>query len=116
MLNLGRRRVFLCRKSVDMRKAFDSLADLVRVELAMDPFQGDVFVFVGKDRTRVKVLIWETTGFWLCAKRLETARFRLPVAAEHGVTAVLPLTIEQITALLTEVLPRVLHRPARTSA
>ena len=116
MLNLGRRRVFLCRKSVDMRKAFDSLADLVRVELAMDPFQGDVFVFVGKDRTRVKVLIWETTGFWLCAKRLETARFRLPSAAEHGDTAVLPLTIEQITSLLAEVIPRVLHRSVATSS
>jgi transposase len=116
MLNLGRRRVFLCRKSVDMRKAFDSLADLVRVELAMDPFQGDVFVFVGKDRTRAKVLIWETTGFWLCAKRLESARFRLPAAAEHGVAAALPLTIEQITSLLSAVIPRVLHRPAATSA
>jgi transposase len=115
MLNLGRRRVFLCRKSVDMRKAFDSLSDLVRVELAMDPFQGDVFVFVGKDRTRAKVLIWEATGFWLCAKRLESARFRLPAAVEHGVVDALPLTTEQITALLTEVMPRVLHRPATTS-
>lgn len=114
MLNLGRRRVYLCRKSVDMRKAFDSLSDLVRVELAMDPFQGDVFVFVAKDRTRAKVLIWEATGFWLCAKRLESAQFRLPSAAEHGAAAALPLTIEQITALLTEVMPRRLHRPVTT--
>ena len=116
MLNLGRRRVFLCRKPVDMRKAFDSLADLVRVELAMDPFQGDVFVFVGKDRTRAKVLIWETTGFWLCAKRLETARFSLPAVAERSTDAVLPLSIDQITALLSEVIPRVLQRQAPTSA
>ena len=71
-------RIFLARAVVDMRKSFDSLADLVRVELAMDVFQGDVFVFVGKDRTRAKVLVWEPTGFWLFAKRLETARFRLP--------------------------------------
>ena len=112
MLNLGRRRVFLCRRPVDMRKAFDSLADLVRVDLGMDPFQGDVFVFVGKDRTRAKVLIWETTGFWLCAKRLETARFRLPTAVEHGAQAALPLTIEQVTTLLQQVVPRLLHRPA----
>ena len=96
MLNLGRRRVFLCVRPVDMRKAFDSLADLVRVELAMDPFQGDVFVFVGKDRTRAKVLIWEATGFWLCAKRLETARFRLPGEAVNGTRAVLPLTIDAV--------------------
>lgn len=110
MLNLGRRRVFLCRKPVDMRKAFDSLADLVRVELAMDPFQGDVFVFVGKDRTRAKVLIWEKTGFWLCSKRLETARFRLPDDNARGGTAVLPLSIEAVMSLLEDVVPRILHR------
>lgn len=117
MLNLGRRRVFLCRQPVDMRKAFDSLADLVRIDLAMDPFQGDVFVFVGKDRTRAKVLVWETTGFWLCAKRLETARFRLPVAAEDGAQPALPLSIEDVMSLLEDVVPRLLHRmPASTDS
>jgi transposase len=112
MLNLGRRRVFLCRKPVDMRKAFDSLADLVRVDLGMDPFQGDVFVFVGKDRTRAKVLIWEVTGFWLCAKRLETARFRLPTQAERAGAPALPLTIDAVMSLLEDVAPRLLHRRA----
>lgn len=95
-----------------MRKAFDSLSDLVRVELGMDPFQGDLFVFVGKDRTRAKVLIWETTGFWLCAKRLETARFRLPQAVERSTSPTLPLSIEQVTTLLEDVIPRLLHRAA----
>ena len=112
MLNLGRRRVFLCRNSVDMRKAFDSLADLVRVEMGMDPFQGDVFVFVGKDRTRAKVLIWEATGFWLCAKRLESARFRLPAGAERAGTPALPLSVEAVMSLLEDVVPRLLHRTA----
>ncbi len=112
MLNIGPRRVFLCRKPVDMRKAFDSLADLVRVDLAMDPFQGDVFVFVGKDRTRVKVLVWETTGFWLCAKRLETARFRLPPDVERCAPSAMPLSADDVMSLLNEVVPRLLHRSA----
>ena len=107
MLSLDRRRVFLCRKPVDMRKAFDSLADVVRLELGMDPFNGDVFVFIGKDRTRAKVLMWEPSGFWLCAKRLETACFRcrsgepkdgrVDAAAEQS---------PQVAALLDEVMPR----------
>ena len=111
MLNLARRRVFLCRKPVDMRKSFDSLSDLVRIDLAMDPFQGDVFIFVGKDRTRAKVLIWETSGFWLCAKRLETACFRLPgtTGDERAGAATLPLSSVQVTALLEEVVPRMLR-------
>jgi transposase len=93
-----------------MRKAFDSLADLVRIELGMDPFQGDVFIFVGKDRTRAKVLLWEPTGFWLCAKRLETAHFRLPTMPDRGST--LPLTIDQVMSLLEDVVPRMLRRSA----
>ena len=103
MLNFGRRRIFLCRQAVDMRKAFDSLSDYVRCELGMDPFQGDVFVFVGKDRTRAKVLVWESTGFWLCAKRLETSRFQLPEAVRG--TGALPLSTAQVVTLLDEVLP-----------
>lgn len=109
MLSLGHRRVFLCRKPVDMRKAYDSLADLVRIDLAMDPFSGDVFVFIGKDRTRAKVLCWEPSGFWLCAKRLETACFRVP-GGESGGSPTLPLTIAQVTTLIEEVMPRTLKR------
>lgn len=95
-----------------MRKSFDSLSDLVRIDLAMDPFQGDVFVFIGKDRTRAKVLIWEASGFWLCAKRLESACFRLPgPAGESGAhAATMPLSTAQVMALLEEVVPRLLRR------
>jgi transposase len=70
------------------------------------PDSGDVFVFVGKDRTRAKVLVWEPTGFWLCAKRLEASRFQLPAAA--SAVGARSLTTAQVVALLEEVLPR--HR------
>jgi len=109
MLAFGRRRVFLCQAPVDMRKSFDSLSDLVRVDLGMDPFQGDVFVFVGKDRTRAKVLVWESTGFWVCAKRLESARFQVPSSGAVGAST-LALSAEQIMALLEQVTPRNLQR------
>ncbi len=106
MLNVGTRRVFLCRQAVDMRKSFDSLADLVRTRLSMNPFHGDVFVFISADRTRAKVLLWESTGFWVCAKRLETSRFA-PVA--HGVGATIVLQPPQLAALLEQVVPRALR-------
>ena len=65
-------RIFLARAAVDMRKSFDALASLVTNQLGKDPFAGDVFVFVGKYRNRVKILVWEVSGFWVCAKRLVT--------------------------------------------
>jgi transposase len=52
------RRIFLARAVVDMRKSFDSLIDLVQHHLAHDPHGGDAFVFVGRDRRRLKVLIY----------------------------------------------------------
>jgi transposase len=109
MLNVGSRRVFLCRQPVDMRKSFDSLADLIRTQVRMDPFSGDVYVFLGKDRTRAKVLVWEQSGFWLCAKRLETARFAAPADSTAAKAATIALTAEQLSSLLDQVLPRALR-------
>lgn len=80
MLNFGSsgRRIFLARQPTDMRKSFDTLANLVREDLRADPLAGDIYVFVSKNRQRVKVLVWDASGFWLCAKRLESGRFAVP--------------------------------------
>lgn len=63
---------------VDMRKGFDGLSGLVRNGLKRDPCNGDVFVFVGKTRDKIKLLHWQSGGFVLYYKRLEAGRFRLP--------------------------------------
>lgn len=80
MLNFGSsgRRIFLARQPTDMRKSFDTLANLVREDLHADPLAGDMFVFLSKNRQRVKILVWDVSGFWLCAKRLESGRFAVP--------------------------------------
>lgn len=80
MLNFGSsgRRIFLSRQPCDMRKSFDTLSTLVREDLRADPLTGDIFVFVSKNKQRVKVLVWDISGFWLCAKRLESGRFAVP--------------------------------------
>jgi len=72
------RRIFLARAATDMRKSFNTLADLVEHQLGHDPFAGDVFVFVGRKRNRMKVLVWDASGFWLCARRLESGTFAVP--------------------------------------
>lgn len=106
MLSFGGRRIFLARAVVDMRKSFDSLSDLVRGQLGMDPYTGDVFVFVGKSRSRVKILVWDTSGFWVCAKRLEGGMFALPAGAQPpNSRESMPLTAAQVQMLLEGIAP-----------
>jgi transposase len=58
-----------------MRKGFDGLCALVSQRLQRDPLNGDVYVFLGRDRVRTKVLHFDGTGMCIYAKRLERGRF-----------------------------------------
>jgi transposase len=82
MIPVVPRRIFLARGATDMRKQFDTLASLVRSQLGEDPLSGDAFVFLGRRRNRLKVLLWDGSGFWLLVKRLECGSFAVPAAAQ----------------------------------
>lgn len=58
-------RYFLYRQPTDMRKSFDGLCGLVTRGMNRDPLSGDVFVFVNRRRTHMKLLIWDRSGFVL---------------------------------------------------
>ena len=68
-------RYFLCCSSIDIRNGFDGLAGIVRNHLKKDPVSGDVFIFLNKNRTHIKLLYWDGDGFALFYKRLESGRY-----------------------------------------
>jgi transposase len=70
--------VYLARGSTDMRKSIDGLAILVQVEFNLDPFSSSLFVFCNKQRNKLKILHWDTNGFWLYYRRLERGKFHWP--------------------------------------
>ena len=74
--------IWLATAPVDMRKSFDSLAEIVRRFLGHDPLSGSLFVFRNKSSVRVKILWWDRTGLVLYYKRLERGTFRFPGAKE----------------------------------
>ena len=59
----------------DMRKSFDTLAALVAERMKRPVITGDLFLFIGRDRRRAKVLYFDGTGMCLVAKRLEKGLF-----------------------------------------
>lgn len=71
----GRVRVHVYGQPVDMRKSFDGLYALTRQRLGADPLSGDLYVFINRRATQMKVLYWDRTGFCVWAKRLEQGRF-----------------------------------------
>lgn len=79
MIGLGRHvPVYAYGERVDMRKSFDTLSAIVREHMKRDVLEGALYVFVGKDRRRAKVLYWDGTGLCVLAKRMEKGRFAAP--------------------------------------
>lgn len=68
---------------------------LVEQALGLNPFEPAIYVFSNRRRDRIKLLLWDRTGFWLMLKRLEADRFRWPKEA-----AVVTLMVEQLHWLL----------------
>jgi len=69
-------RVFVVTGATDMRKGFNGLHGIVANRLGLDPSSGHLFVFCNAARNRIKVLLWDGSGLWICTKRLESGRFR----------------------------------------
>jgi transposase len=81
--------VYLCRLPVDFRKSIDGLSVLVEQELGLNPFGDALYVFINRQRTKVKALYWHRSGFCLWYKRLEAEKFAWPKdgdAATHSIT------------------------------
>ena len=70
-------RYFLCSSTIDMRNGFDGLAGIVRNHLGKDPISGDIYIFLNKKLSHIKLLYWDGDGFALFYKRLEKGRFSL---------------------------------------
>ncbi len=91
-------RIYLAAGTTDMRKGFEGLYGLARDRLLSEPLSGHIFVFANAQRNRLKLLFWDGSGLWVCAKRLEKGRFRWPEAKPEQTRVT--LTHEELMLLL----------------
>lgn len=77
--------IYFCVMPIDMRRSFDSLAEIVRSSLGYEPRSGHLFVFRNKAEDCVKILYWMGRGYAIWYGRLDRGKFPLPSATATSV-------------------------------
>jgi transposase len=102
-------RYFLFPEAVDMHKSFDGLRGKVTQQMGKDVMSGDVYIFLGRDLSRIKLLVWEAGGFVLYYKRMEAGTFALPQSGKGSIS----LTYSELCLLIEGVEVEVTRRRKR---
>jgi len=97
MITATGKKVYLACGHTDMRKQINGLLSIVECSFHLEPFAPALFVFCNRNRDRLKILVWDSDGFWLCFKGLEKGRFRWP---QPGDGPVMTLSGEELAVLL----------------
>jgi transposase len=77
-------RIYVAADAVDLRRGFDGLSATTRTVIGADPLSGHVFVFLNRRRDRIKLLLWDRTGYLLLYKRLSRGTFSLSSSPRPG--------------------------------
>jgi len=67
---------------VDLRRGIDGLSSIVQHALGHSPCAGSAFIFRNRSGHRLKLLLWDGNGVWLCQRRLHQGRFVWPKTGE----------------------------------
>lgn len=76
-------RIWLYARPTDMRKSYDGLSALVNQQLQEDPLSGQLFVFVNRRQTQMKILYFDRSGYCIWSKRLEQGQFNYNRSAQE---------------------------------
>lgn len=104
-------KIYLATGFTDLRRGIDGLAGIIQEQFQLDAFNDTLFLFCGRRNDRIKGLYWDTNGFLLLYKRLESGSFRWPRTTQEA----LQITAQQYEWLCQgfEIGPR--NRPVSTA-
>ena len=74
--------IWLVMTPIDMRRGIDGLSAMIQQSLGQSPCAGSAFVFRNRVGNRLRLLIWDGNGVWLCQRRLHQGHFIWPKAHE----------------------------------
>lgn len=89
--------LYLVTGATDLRKGIDGYAGIIKTQLKREPTDHSIYLFCNRDRTKLKCLYYDGTGFWLLYKRLNEGHFKWKVS---GDSSFVNITEQQLRWLL----------------
>jgi transposase len=106
-------RYYLYDGVADMRKGFDGLSGIVTNKMGSSPIDGSVYIFINRRRDRMKLLLFESSGFILYYKRLEKGTFEFPRSVDGSTYRAIKW--ETLVLMITGISMKGIHRRKRHS-
>jgi transposase len=75
--------VYMACGVTDLRKSFHGLTAIVKLKFNLDPYSRCMFAFCNRNRSLIKILRWDGSGFWLLMKRIDKGFFNWPNTPEE---------------------------------
>ena len=91
--------IYLAQMPADLRKGIDGYVSLVQGPLALDPLDGSLFLFVNRQKNKIKGILRDGNGFWLVYKRLSRSSLQWPVSTDQS--DFMRIDCSQLAALLS---------------
>ena len=104
-------KIYLACGYTDLRRGIDGLAGIVQEQFQLDPFEDALFLFCGRRTDRIKGLYWDSNGFLLLYKRLESGSFRWPRTTQEA----MQITAQQFEWLCNGFEVEVRNKPVNTA-
>ncbi len=104
-------KIYLATGFTDLRKGIDGLAGISQEQFQLDAFADTLFLFCGRRTDRIKGLYWDSNGFIVLYKRLESGSFRWPRTTQEAVQ----LTAQQYEWLCSGFEIEVRNKPVNTT-
>ncbi|MEO8039529.1 MAG: IS66 family insertion sequence element accessory protein TnpB [Betaproteobacteria bacterium] len=73
---------WLAVEPIDLRCGIDRLLVVVQSIFGRDAFDGSAYVFRNRSGSRIKLVLGDATGVWLCVRRLQQGGFVWPRAGD----------------------------------
>ena len=68
--------IMIATQPADFRCGVDGFVARCRNQLKVEPRSGVLFVFINRNKTMIRALVYDGTGFWLMTKRLSKGKFK----------------------------------------